>query len=209
MTKPIWDFACGHQFTTFEASPFFSTKAPTKKKSSELCPECKESQGSQTSQNRKDEQAVSIWAKQVEGIKAHIGQATARGDEDTVKELEKMLKNCNTLWANKVEAMETRGAANELALKSPSETLREDFQKWKKKINALIEAHKVLNPGANPKEGKLLNLEELKTLVETVEQRYMNEVKTGLSCLEASIKIIREGFAELIPDTSTAKLETS
>lgn len=92
---------------------------------------------------KEDEQAVVIWKSQVDTIKTHIRQAA--GNANVVAELEKMLDNCNLLWAEKIMQMEKSEGLNEAGYPSQlSLALEEKFDAALAKIQLLREADTII-----------------------------------------------------------------
>ncbi|KAK0129937.1 hypothetical protein ONS96_000479 [Cadophora gregata f. sp. sojae] len=151
-----WKFICGHimrhhgQIAAQSAS-LSNSSGVTRILASENCVYCKHFNladnvnQSDTQTYKNDRQALKIYESQVETIEQHIEDA---GDNASlVKNMEKLLEQCNLMWAEEVKKMEKRESNSLIQPGHPaslSTALLEKFDTALSKVKLLERAEKIL-----------------------------------------------------------------
>ncbi len=106
-TKVSWIFSCGH--TLYQFKPIHHQGCcPPSREVIDICPECKEDESDvkqkeeQATQQKKE--AINLYRQQATTMKQHL--INAAKNSEVRAEFEKMLENCQVLWATKIKEFE-------------------------------------------------------------------------------------------------------
>ncbi|KAE8447241.1 hypothetical protein EG329_010935 [Mollisiaceae sp. DMI_Dod_QoI] len=206
-----WIFACQHEYILSPCPvPRFSDGLITRKTSIEQCPLCKEElaekQESMEQQALNDQQTLAIWRKQSKEIVAHIKDAKRQNNQDTVQDLETMLKNCNAMWMKKVEEIEKKEAAQKDTSRSAAAVVFEETLKRRMEhVRVLLQAEADLSDdsAALHSNSRLRNIKALSERLNLLRMSYESEVEAELIKMKRNLDDCGKQFLELISGTGT------
>jgi hypothetical protein len=177
------------------------------KPSSEKCPECKETDQeafeAHDRARQKRERAIKSWKDQSEFMKQKIIEA---GDnEEFKKQTGRLLKRCNTLWADKIKEAELESANQQSARPLLIEAAKNRLAEIEAKIKLMLEVAEYLRDQEDDRiienedkadysnELALLstNCKEWKDLVRSIEklkERYNEEVMDKIKSVEEELE---------------------